>query len=319
MISNIHSKARVLLIGALAGLYVGLSGCTTTVAQDGYYHHPVQGWYDYYYYPSVDIYLDISAGYYWYRDHDHWTRVKRLPAHLHPHDHERVFLRLDSDRPQIYHQEHRKRYREAPQRRDDRHGQDQRREYVPDVSPGHVRVRDASHAQARDRSSAAPARTTIHRAEPTPPTARRQSLPRAAGRPANPVRKAERISRPDQTADTATRRANGIGSAPGRKGPPPAHEVMDHAHPAAQASERDDDAGPPTQRRSIRGRPERRDSDRKSAAARDKQARQSQDVGERRRGQPRTDDMNGPRGRAEQREDGVESGAPPRPPGRRDV
>ena len=81
-----------------------------------------------------------------------------LPAHLHPHDHERVFLRLDSDRPQIYHQQHRKRYREAPQRRDDRHGQDQRREYAPDVSPGHVRVRDASHARARDRSSAAPAR-----------------------------------------------------------------------------------------------------------------------------------------------------------------
>ena len=35
MMYNMNSKLRVLLLGALTGIYLGLTACTTTVAHDG--------------------------------------------------------------------------------------------------------------------------------------------------------------------------------------------------------------------------------------------------------------------------------------------
>lgn len=280
MIHSMNRKLRVLLLGALAGMYLGLTGCTTTVAHDGYYHYPSHAWYDYYYYPSVDIYLDISGGYYWYRDHDHWTRVKRLPAHLHPRDHERVFLRLDTERPHTYHQQHRNRYKAAPQRRDDRHGNDQRHGYAPGVKQGHAQMHDKGRPGSGNRSA--------------PPTARQS--------PAHPTRAVQRTQRRSQPPAAARRDTGGDvgkGAAPDRKNPPAVYRGIGRAPQAAQASERNSDAGSAPQRRNDRGPRLRPDSRETGDTTRNRPPRQVKGESQNRRKRPRGDDRKGPNGRLE--------------------
>ena len=104
-----------LLIAAVIVLSMLSSGCVTTVGAYGSYGHP-RVLYTYYYYPALHMYFDISSGYYWYRDHHHhhWRRDKHAPPHLAPHDHHRVILRLDTDRPYKYYEQHRDRYRKEP-------------------------------------------------------------------------------------------------------------------------------------------------------------------------------------------------------------
>jgi len=303
------------LIGALIVLHMGLTGCTTTVVHDDHYRHPTHGWYDYYYYPSVDIYLDISGGYYWYQDHEHWTRVKRLPAHLHPHDEERVFLRLDSDRPHTYHQQHRNRYQRAPQRRDDLHGQDQRRRYNSRVSPGHAQVRDADHREAADRSSPPLAHTTVRRDKQTSRTGRREATPRAA---APPARRPQQDNRPRQAPDTDPGHVKGIGPAPGRKAPPRVHREPDRAHHAAQAGEQKGNGGASPQRSGNRSQRPRAASHQAREAARDTQPRQAKNDSSRRK-QPRGDEEKEAYGPVQRSNGGGEPNGPLRPSARGNI
>ena len=316
MISSINSRGRVLLIGALIGLHMGLTGCTTTVAHDDYHQHPTHGWYDYYYYPSLDIYLDISGGYYWYRDHDHWTRVKRLPAHLHPHDRERVFLRLDSDRPHSYHQQHRDRYQRAPQRRDDLHGQDQRRRYAPGVSPDQAQGRDADHRKAGHGSSPPLARPSVRRDEQTSRTGRREAAPRAA---VPPARRPQQDNRPRQTADTGPGNVKGIGPALVRKGPARVPRGLDRARPTAQAGEHEGNKAASPQRRNSRSQRQRADSAEARAAAREKQPRRAKNDSESRRTQPRGNERKGAYSPSERSDEGGEPNGPLRPSARGNI
>lgn len=300
MMYNMNSKLRVLLLGALTGIYLGLTACTTTVAHDGYYYHPSHTGYDYYYYPSVDIYLDISGGYYWYRDHDHWTRVRRLPAHLHAHDHERVFLRLDTDRPYTYHQQHRKRYMTAPQRRDDRHGSDQRREYAPGAKQDRAQVRDSRRPGPASR----PARPATRQ---TPPGPRRA------------VQQAQRESQPRPAADTNRGRDIGKAAAPEGRTPPPVSRGTGRESPSAQAIERKSDAGASPQRRNNRGPGRRPDPQQSREATRDKPPRQVTGKDQGRRERPRGDDRQGPQRGSEGITDDAASDRGPRRPARSEI
>lgn len=113
---RLNTQLRRILAGFVIVLATGLSGCVTTVPSDARYYGRADVRYDYYYYPTADIYLDIASGYYWYHDHDRWARVRHLPPHYRLHDHDRVFLRLDTDRPYRYAVQHRDRYRAQPAR-----------------------------------------------------------------------------------------------------------------------------------------------------------------------------------------------------------
>lgn len=87
-----------------------VSACTTST----YYDHPRHStsiysddYVDYYYYPDVEVYFHILTGYYFYHDHGHWIRTKRLPTHIHLHHHRRHHLKYRGDKPYLDHDKHR--------------------------------------------------------------------------------------------------------------------------------------------------------------------------------------------------------------------
>jgi len=111
MFTTLNPKSRTRLVACLVLLSAVLAGCATTIRPDTHSRYPEHARYDYYYYPTLDIYLETTSGHYWHRNDDRWVRVKHLPPRIHPRNHGRVFLRLDSDRPHYYHKQHRNRYR----------------------------------------------------------------------------------------------------------------------------------------------------------------------------------------------------------------
>jgi hypothetical protein len=68
-------------------------------------------WYDYDYYPSSGVYFNSGTGYYYHHDHGRWNQVRRLPRHIRIHDYDKVRMRLHGDRPYLYYDEHRRKYR----------------------------------------------------------------------------------------------------------------------------------------------------------------------------------------------------------------
>ena len=106
--SIITVTGLVLLSGtALIG-----SGCS-----DGYYAAPAPTYrtayyypYDYYYYPSVRVYFNISSGYYYYPDGVSWVKVRTLPSRFLLDSRSRVKVVVNSDKPYISHNAHKERY-----------------------------------------------------------------------------------------------------------------------------------------------------------------------------------------------------------------
>lgn len=117
MVEKHATGARIALTTVVMVTAIALAGCATRAGPDRHYSHyrtPAPVWYDYYYYPDQQVYFEISSGYYWLHDHDRWQRVRYLPSHLRLHEHERVHIRLDTDRPHRHAAEHRERYRHRP-------------------------------------------------------------------------------------------------------------------------------------------------------------------------------------------------------------
>ena len=115
-------KSAPLLLMAVGGVVLlTVSGCYDPYYVGGAvgYQTPYAGtavsyrqpWYDYYYYPSADVYFNYRTGYYYHHDHGRWNHVRRLPRHIRVHDYDRVHLRARGDRPYLYHDEHRKKYK----------------------------------------------------------------------------------------------------------------------------------------------------------------------------------------------------------------
>jgi len=102
------------VLGAV--LLTGVIGCTayyhdgSPVYTSAYHHSP----YHYLYYPNTSVYFHISSGHYYYRDRDHWNRVKKLPPSHHIDRRDRVHLWIDADRPYSSHNDHHKKYRPKP-------------------------------------------------------------------------------------------------------------------------------------------------------------------------------------------------------------
>jgi hypothetical protein len=67
--------------------------------------------YDYYYYPSVRIYYQISTGFYYYPSGRKWIRAKVLPPHFHLDPRDRVHLKIEKGEPYEKHRVHREKYK----------------------------------------------------------------------------------------------------------------------------------------------------------------------------------------------------------------
>ncbi|MEN8212980.1 MAG: hypothetical protein ABFR19_01335 [Pseudomonadota bacterium] len=107
--------AGVVLLLALSGCYDPYYVGAGVGYQTPYYGSTVvtyeQPLLDYYYYPSVGVYYNYRSGYYYHHDHGRWRHVRRLPRNIHIHDDDRVHLRIRGDRPYLYHDEHRHKYK----------------------------------------------------------------------------------------------------------------------------------------------------------------------------------------------------------------
>lgn len=74
-------------------------------------------YYDYWYFPDRHIYYHIYSGWYYYRDHGRWWRVRHLPPHISPDWSRRRRFNMRGSTPWQQHQEDRQKYRSAPKRR----------------------------------------------------------------------------------------------------------------------------------------------------------------------------------------------------------
>jgi hypothetical protein len=128
-----------MVLGAV--LVTGTGGCTAyyrdgpPVYRSEYYHHP----YRYHYYPSTRVYFHISSGHYYYRDHDHWKRVRELPPKYRLDRRDRVRLWVDGDKPHSRHREHDGKYRPNPHYKHDMKRDREERRYN---KQRHERYRD---------------------------------------------------------------------------------------------------------------------------------------------------------------------------------
>ena len=94
-------------------LVVAVHGC---VYDPVYYGPPSYSeyhphYYDYYYYPSAGVYFQFTTGYYYYRGHDRWVRVRKLPPNVYIDPRDRVQIRIDSEKPYLRHDEHARRFK----------------------------------------------------------------------------------------------------------------------------------------------------------------------------------------------------------------
>lgn len=80
------------------------------------YHHPHGTYYpyDYYYYPSVQVYFQYSTGFYFYISDGIWTRSRVLPPHFLLNSRDRVPLWIKSDKPYQQNLQHVEKYRPRP-------------------------------------------------------------------------------------------------------------------------------------------------------------------------------------------------------------
>jgi hypothetical protein len=225
-----HSTgARIASVAVVMVTAIGLGGCATRAGPDpyhSYYGTPAAVGYDYYYYPSQQVYLEISSGYYWLRDHDRWQRVRHLPSRLRLHEHERVFVRLDSDRPHGRVSGHRDHSHDR-----DRRGQEHRSEHE---GPGR---RDAPRDNRGDNRGDRSGGDRVHgdrgRAQDRSyPTSHRSASPRSASGQGDTGREPQHAG-PTRAAVRPRETARGT------QHPAPSHrhrDAADRTAPAGQGS-----------------------------------------------------------------------------------
>lgn len=125
-------KNKLLALLPIPALLSGLTACTTVHEHDYPprervpYHEPspVYSEYDYYFYPNVAVYFQISSGFYFYEEHGRWVRVRQLPPYIYLDSRYRRHLNIRDPYPYIRYTEHARQY---GARVDDRDRRDDRR------------------------------------------------------------------------------------------------------------------------------------------------------------------------------------------------
>lgn len=64
--------------------------------------------YQYWYYPDASVYFDVNRGVYFYMEGSDWRMGVSLPSHYRERLHEHVIMELDTDRPYIYFEQHKR-------------------------------------------------------------------------------------------------------------------------------------------------------------------------------------------------------------------
>jgi hypothetical protein len=124
-------KHKLLYLLPLPALLSGMTACTTVHEHESpprdrapYYEpRPVYSDYDYYFYPNVAVYLQISTGFYYYEDRGRWLRVRQLPPSIHLDSRYRRQLIIRDPYPYVRYTEHARTYgsrEDDHDRRDDR-------------------------------------------------------------------------------------------------------------------------------------------------------------------------------------------------------
>ncbi|MGD8785653.1 MAG: hypothetical protein PVG75_14510 [Thioalkalispiraceae bacterium] len=114
MVTHILFQLRMIALSIVASLLVW--GCVYDPVYHGPpaygYYHP--HYYDYYYYPSARVYFRFSTGFYFYFTNGHWVRTRILPPHIHIDPYDRVRIRVKTDKPYLYHDQHKSRFKPRP-------------------------------------------------------------------------------------------------------------------------------------------------------------------------------------------------------------
>ena len=144
---------KLLLVPVLIGTSPLFTGC---VYDPVYYGPPAHThyqpyYYDYYYYPSVRVYFQFSTGLYFYSVDGHWVKARVLPSHVHIDPHDRVRIRIDSDKPYLYQSEHHRQYIPRPGYRPSRESDQREREANRKWYREYEQSKEKSKKQQRDR------------------------------------------------------------------------------------------------------------------------------------------------------------------------
>jgi len=146
---------RLLSTKAAISLGFGLVGCVyyEDYPQEQIYSYP-SSYYDYYYYPDVNVYFHIHTGYFYHQDGGAWRRSRSLPRHIHLSRRHRRRVSIRGQRPYDRNREHRRRYpRSDGDRRTRRGGETPEGRRVPEVEP---RRDDGRREEGRPRTRVEP-------------------------------------------------------------------------------------------------------------------------------------------------------------------
>ncbi len=116
-------KLRFIYQYTVFSAFVTLSMLLTGCVYDPYYYGPPSHshyspyYYDYYYYPSVQVYFHFTTGFYFYRDRGVWLKVRVLPPHININARDRVKLKIESEKPYLRFPDHASKYKPNPKYR----------------------------------------------------------------------------------------------------------------------------------------------------------------------------------------------------------
>ena len=89
----------------------GLAGCTYPGDYAPATIYPYPGpYYDYYYYPGVNVYFHIHTGFYYYHHGGAWHHSRSLPGHIHLNRSHRRRIHIRERRPYDRNREHRRQH-----------------------------------------------------------------------------------------------------------------------------------------------------------------------------------------------------------------
>jgi hypothetical protein len=107
-------------------VFFGLSVILTGCVYDPFYYGPPPHshyspyYYDYYFYPSVQVYFQFTTGYYFYRDRGVWARARVLPPRIIINARDRIRIKVESEKPYLKFPEHSRIYKPNPKYRVDK-------------------------------------------------------------------------------------------------------------------------------------------------------------------------------------------------------
>ncbi len=126
MIKATLFKIRLAYRYAVYSIFFGLSVILTGCVYDPFYYGPPPHshyspyYYDYYFYPSVQVYFQFTTGYYFYRDRGVWTRARVLPPRIIINARDRIRVKVESQKPYLKFPEHNLKYKPNPNHRVDK-------------------------------------------------------------------------------------------------------------------------------------------------------------------------------------------------------